>query len=102
MKRRWTTTRKWEASKTEAYFEERLKEEGFMVKGIREYLSKTDFLLEKDGMEFEWSYHEPQSKTPPKKAATKYAEFLIRRLNLDFGVMSEIRRLQNELKGERA
>ena len=99
-KRRWSAERKWSPSETEALFERLVKEHGYKVKAYREYLSKTDFLLEKDGFEFEWYYAEPHTTTPITKAATKYVDFLIDRLENDYKMMREIQRLESELRGE--
>lgn len=39
--------RKYEATKTEIRFEELLKANGFNILGVKEYNSKTDYLIEK-------------------------------------------------------
>ena len=53
-KSKWKTTRKWDASKTEIEFEKMLAKDGFNVKGIKEYATLTDYLIEKDGIETEF------------------------------------------------
>ena len=55
-KRKWTTERKWAPSRAESKFEELLAANGFKVLGIREYQSKTDYLIEKDGIQQEYGF----------------------------------------------
>lgn len=54
MKKKWSTERKWDANKVEERFEELLKENGYTMKGIKEFATKTDYLIEKDGIKVEW------------------------------------------------
>ena len=55
MRKTWSIDRKWEISKIELLFEELLKDNGFNVLGIKEYQTKTDYLIEKEGTECEFS-----------------------------------------------
>ena len=48
---KWKLTRKWEPSKVEVKFEELLKDNGFILVGIKEYSSLTDYLIEKDSIQ---------------------------------------------------
>ena len=54
-KRKWTTERKWDKHPREERFEQLLADNGFTVLGIREYQSKTDYLIEKDGIKQEYA-----------------------------------------------
>lgn len=59
MNKKWKKTRSWEMSKNEIKFEELLKNYNYTIKGYKEYNSKTDYLLSKDGVDIEWSiYHD--------------------------------------------
>lgn len=62
MKKQWTD-RKWDKTKTEERFEHLLEENGFTVNGVKEYNSKTDYLIEKDGVECEYSLHHIDNKS---------------------------------------
>lgn len=53
--KKWKTERTWTPSSTEKNFEKRLAENGFAVIGIREYQTKTDYKIEKDGIVQEYS-----------------------------------------------
>lgn len=53
---KYTLTRKWESSKEEKAFEKLLQKEGFKVVGIKEYQSKTDYLIEKDGTQVRFDF----------------------------------------------
>ena len=58
MKRAWTKERRWEASKVEIAFEKLCQENGYNITGYQEYNSKTQFKIEKDGIEIEYCiYH---------------------------------------------
>ena len=59
MNKKWRTERQWDANHSETAFEEIMVENGFTVKGIKEYISRTDFLFEKDGVEIEWHFYAP-------------------------------------------
>ena len=48
--KKWKTERTWTPSSVEKGFEKRLAENGFNIIGIREYQSKTDYKIEKDGI----------------------------------------------------
>ena len=63
MKKKWHTERKWEVSRPEIRFEELLKENGFNVIGIKEFVSKTDYLIEKDGIEVVYVIHHVDNKS---------------------------------------
>lgn len=51
MVKKWASERKWEASNTEKRFEQLLAEHGYVVVGIKEYISKTEYLIFRDGIE---------------------------------------------------
>ena len=55
MKKKWDTDYKWELNKTEEAFDKRLKENDFNIVGIAMYQSKTVWLIEKDGVKFEYA-----------------------------------------------
>lgn len=57
MKRAWTKERRWECSKAERQFEKLLHDHGYIIEGYREYNSKTDFLISKDGITITWCIH---------------------------------------------
>ena len=61
MKRTWTKERRWECSILELAFEKLCEENGYNITGYQEYNSKTQFLIEKDGVEIEYCiYHVPE------------------------------------------
>ena len=62
MKKNWQKERKWEMNKVEIRFEELLKENGFNIIGIKEYTSKTDYLIEKNGIECPFDIHHVDNK----------------------------------------
>lgn len=51
---KWKTERKWDPTKQEIDFERRLKENRYVVVGLKEYQSKTLYLIQKDGIEIEF------------------------------------------------
>lgn len=55
MKKKWTKERRYDNSKQEAMFENRLKKDGFTIEGYREYVTKTDLLISKDNITMEYS-----------------------------------------------
>lgn len=57
MKKNWQTERKWEMNKVEVRFEKLLKDNGFTIIGLKEFVSKTDYLIEKDGIQCQYSLH---------------------------------------------
>lgn len=64
MKKKWTMERKWEKNPAETEFEHLLNENGFVVLGIREYVSKTEYLIEKDDFKCEYYvYHVDEKKS---------------------------------------
>ena len=62
-KKKWSNDRKWDRNNTEKKFEELLLANGFTINGTREYLSKTDYLIEKDGVTEEFSIHGVDNST---------------------------------------
>lgn len=69
----WKTERKWEISKGEQHFIDLLTENGYTIKGFKEWQSKTDYLIEKDGVEQQYSFeHTGNSKA---KAQQDYKVF---------------------------
>ena len=59
-KRAWVTERKWTPSPLEVKFEEKVATNGFNIIGIKEFCTKTEYLIEKDGIQQEHSiYHDP-------------------------------------------
>lgn len=62
MRKNWQSERKWEMTKTEIRFEELLKENGFTVIGLKEFTSKVDYLIEKDGLECTFTIHHVDNK----------------------------------------
>lgn len=76
MKKIWCTERTWEANKIELLFEELLKKNGFNVIGIKEYQSKTDYLIGKDGTECEFSIpHIDNKKSRAKLCYKNFVEY---------------------------
>ena len=61
MKKNWSE-RKYDTTKVEIRFEELLQENGFEVVGVKEFNSKTDYLIEKDGVECTFSIHHTDNK----------------------------------------
>ncbi|MBP3197031.1 MAG: hypothetical protein J6N21_08510 [Butyrivibrio sp.] len=57
MKKKWTLERQYDKSRREILFESRLKKDGFAIEGYREYSSKTDLLISKDGIKMEYSLY---------------------------------------------
>jgi hypothetical protein len=62
MNKKWYTERKWETNKTEIRFEKLLKENGFNIVGIKEFMSKTDYLIEKEGVECTFAVYHTDNK----------------------------------------
>lgn len=56
MKKAWSKERAWECSKAESIFEELLKKRGFAIEGYKEYQTKTEYKIVKDGIEAVWSF----------------------------------------------
>lgn len=48
--------RKWELNRGQIKFEELLAENGYEIKGVREYTTKMDYLIEKDGVQQEYAF----------------------------------------------
>ena len=74
MKKAWSKERTWEPNKIELLFEELLDKDNFNVIGIKVYLSKTDYLIEKNGIECEFSI--PHIDNKPSRAKQCYKNFL--------------------------
>lgn len=70
----WSSTRQWDASRTEERFEELLKENGFNITGIRCYISKTEYKIEKDGTEIKFAVY--NSDNSRKRGDLCYGVFL--------------------------
>lgn len=58
-------------SKVEEKFEELLKENGFNVLGVKEFNAKTDYLIEKDGVECTYAIHHIDNKLSRGKQCFK-------------------------------
>ena len=54
MRRAWNKERKWECSNAERQFEKLLHDHGYVIEGYREYNSKTDYKITKDGITITW------------------------------------------------
>lgn len=63
MRKNWQKERKWEMNKAEERFDKLLKENNFNVIGLKEFSSKTDYLIEKDGVECTFVIHHVDNKT---------------------------------------
>lgn len=74
MKKKWYTERKWESNGLEIEFEKLLKENGFNVVGLKEYMSKTDYLIEKDGIRCEFTIQHIDNKK--RRATLCYKNFI--------------------------
>lgn len=71
-KKKWCTERRWEYTREEKKFEDMLTTNGFAIVGIREYLSRTDYLIEKDGIQQEYALWRGESS-----AKDNYACFIM-------------------------
>lgn len=91
MRKTWSTERQWEISNAELFFEKLLKENGFLVIGIKEYQSKTDYLIEKDGTECEFSFpHIDNKKNRVKLCYDNFVRF--------YGIKVEYEKLKIQAK----
>lgn len=54
---KWVSERQWEASREEKFFLDMLNENGFKVEQVREWNSKTDYKISKDGILIEFDFH---------------------------------------------
>lgn len=94
MKKNWSSERKWEMNKVEIRFEKLLKENGFNVIGLKEYNSKTDYLIEKNGIECTYAIYHVDNK--PNRGNAHFKTFVEY-----FNIKAEYERLKKELeKGE--
>jgi len=59
MRKTWAPERKWIISKMEDYFEQLCRDNDYDITGYQEYISKTMFRIEKNGVEIEYCiYHD--------------------------------------------
>ena len=93
MKKTWSIERTWEANKIELLFEELLKENGFNVVGIKEFQSKTDYLIEKDGTECEFSI--PHIDNKKSRAKLCYENFV-----KCYDIKVEYERMKKQVEGQ--
>ncbi len=63
MKRKWDNDYKWDLNKTEKAFDKKLKENGFSILGVRMYISKTEWKIEKDGVVMEYAIDKEATKS---------------------------------------
>lgn len=76
MKKKWSKERKWETNKAEEEFDRLLAENGFTIAGIKEYNEKTDYLIEKDGVQCEFSmWHIDNSKSRAELCFKNFMEY---------------------------
>lgn len=54
---KWVSERQWEATREEQFFLDMLDENGFKVEQVREWNSKTDYKISKDGVLIEFDFH---------------------------------------------
>ena len=54
---KWVSERQWEATREEQLFLDMLDENGFKVEQVREWNSKTDYKISKDGILIEFDFH---------------------------------------------
>ena len=54
---KWVSERQWEASREEKFFLDMLNENGFKVEQVREWNTKTDYKISKDGIIIEFDFH---------------------------------------------
>ena len=54
---KWVSERQWEASREEKFFLDMLNENGFKVEKVREWNTKTDYKISKDGILIEFDFH---------------------------------------------
>ena len=91
MKKTWRTERTWDANEIELLFEKLLNENGFNVVGIKVFQSKTDYLIEKDGTECEFSIpHIDNKKSRAKQCYKNFVEF--------YNIKVEYERLKRQLE----
>ena len=57
MRKKWTTEKKWESSKSQKYFEKYLNDNGYKITGYQEYISFTKYKIQKDNMEIEYQIY---------------------------------------------
>lgn len=55
--KKWSTTRKWEIRKEEQKFIDLLKQNGYEIEGVKEYVSKTIYLIFKEGIDIEYVFN---------------------------------------------
>lgn len=64
MKKKWETSYKWDLNRTEKAFDKMLRDNGFTILGVRMYISKTEYKLQKDDVVLEFSV--AREATKPK------------------------------------
>lgn len=55
--KKWSTTRKWEIGKEEQKFIDLLNQNGYEIEGVKEYVSKTHYLITKNEVEFVFVFY---------------------------------------------
>lgn len=55
MKQKWTNDYKWDMNKIESAFDTKLRDEGFTILGVKQYMSKMEWLIEKDGVQLPYT-----------------------------------------------
>lgn len=91
MKKNWIKPqdRRYDVSKTEKKFEEIVSQNGFSVIGVKEFIGKTDYLLERDGIWVESSIYMDKDVNANKIADMVIKSFTTKR------ELEELRRLLN-------
>ena len=74
-KKNWKTERKWDRTKMEISFEKLLEENGYAVVGFKEYVGMTDYLISKNGTEFEWRVYNDKNANAKKTFASFESAF---------------------------
>ena len=92
MKKQWKTEKGKYPSKEQINFENLLKENGYEILGAKEYSTKTDYLITKDGTEIEHSIEHVGKDASKAHFSTLQRRFEVKR------EVEELRKILEERK----
>ena len=92
MRGKWLTERKWECTKAQQGFEDLLKENGYKILGYREYCSKTEYKVEKNGIEIEYAVFSDLKHSDTKHAFKCFVDY--------YNLKAEVIRLRELVSSE--
>lgn len=88
---KWVSERQWGATREEQFFLDMLDENGFKVEQVREWNSKTDYKISKDGVIIEFDFHHIGG-------GKKQAELVFKSFSSYYELYKKILNKRNEVK----